>query len=181
MVICIHRVGNRTVTRRQQKENRASFWQAGKVGILRAPASAYEGEGSPKESMDTNKDYFLLATTDETGEIRGINYFTNYRDENVLWVFTSTEEAAKFVRRRVNRNQAYLDLLEDSAPDRTEGLAGIEPFNKAIRLSFRNLSRMAEDMEIDILALDAGSDDPTSRLFRVRKEDDYPDALPYMG
>ena len=26
--------------------------------------------------MDTNEDYFLLTTTDETGEIRGINYFS---------------------------------------------------------------------------------------------------------
>ncbi len=90
--------------------------------------------------MDTNRDYFVLITTDETGEVRGINYFTNYRNENILWVFTSTEEASKFVSRRIDQNQAYLDLLEDSAPDRTGGLAEIEPFNKAIRLSFRDLA-----------------------------------------
>ena len=131
--------------------------------------------------MDANKDYFVLATTNETGKVRGINYFTNYRYDNVLWVFTSTEEASKFVRRRVDQKQAYLDLVEDSAPDRTERIARIEPFDKAIKLDFRNLAKVAEGMGIDILALDAGSDDPTSRLFRVREEDDYPDALPYTG
>ena len=131
--------------------------------------------------MDTNKDYFVLASTDETGKVRGINYFTNYRHENVLWVFTSTEEASKFVRSRVDQNQAYLDLVEDSASYRTEGIARIEPFDKAIKLGFRNLAEVAQGMGIDILALDAGSDDPTSRLFRVREEEDYPDALPYTS
>ncbi len=131
--------------------------------------------------MDANEDYFVLATTDETGELRGINYFTNYRNENVLWVFTSTEEASKFVKRRVDQSQVYLDLVEDSAPDRAEGLAGMEPFGKAVKLGFRDLAKVAEDMGIDILALDAGSDDPTSRLFRVLEEEDYPDTLPYMG
>jgi len=56
------------------------------------------------------------------------------------WVFTSTKEASRFIRRQVDKNQAYLDLLEDSAPDRTEGLAGTELFDKSIRLSFRNLA-----------------------------------------
>ena len=131
--------------------------------------------------MDKNKDYFVLVTTDETGELRGINYFTNYRNENVLWVFSSTEEASKFVRHQVNQNQAYLDLLEGSAPDRSERLTGMEPFSKAVKISFRNLLRVAEDMGIDIVALDAGSEDPTSRLFRVREEEDYPGTLPYIG
>jgi len=131
--------------------------------------------------MDANRDYFVLVSTDETGGFRGINYFTNYRNENILWAFTSIEEALAFVRRRVDKNQAYLDLLEDSAPDRTEGLAGTELFDKAIRLSFRNLAGMAKEIGIDVLALDPGSDDPTSRLFRVRKDDDSPDTLRYMG
>ena len=138
-------------------------------------------EGAHRKSVDTNEHYLVLASTDETGELRGINYFTNYRDENILWAFTSTEEASKFVRSRVNQNQAYLDLLESSAPDRTEGLARVEPFNKAIKLSFRSLTSMAGEMGIDILALDPGSEDPTSRLFRVRKDDDRPDTLPYIG
>jgi hypothetical protein len=131
--------------------------------------------------MDKNKDYFVLVSTNESGGLRGINYFTNYRNENILWVFTSTEEAFKFVKRRVDKNQAYLDLLEDSVPDRTPGLAATELFDKAIRVSFRNLTGIAREMNIDILALDPGSEDPTSRLFRVRKDDDSPDTLPYMG
>jgi hypothetical protein len=131
--------------------------------------------------MDTNRYYFVLVSTDETGEFRGINYFTNYRNENILWVFTSVEEALRFVRRRVDKNQAYLDLLEDSVPDRTEGFAGAELFDKAIRLSFRNLTGIAREMHVNILALNPGSDDPASRLFRVRQDDDSPDTLPYMG
>ena len=131
--------------------------------------------------MHTEKHYFVLATSDEAGRLRGVNYFTNHRDENVLWVFTSAEEASKFVRRRVDRNQAYLDLLEDSAPDRTEGLAKAEPFNIAIKLGFRKLLGLAEEMGIDILALDAGSSEPASRLFRVREDDERPDTLPYVG
>lgn len=131
--------------------------------------------------MNTNRDYFVLVSTDERGEFRGINYFTNYRNENILWVFTSIEEALRFVARRVDKNQAYLDLLENSVPDRTEGAAETELFDKAIRLNFRNLTGIAREMNIDILALDPGSDDPASRLFRVRKDDDSPDTLPYMG
>lgn len=131
--------------------------------------------------MDANRDYFVLVSTDETGGFRGINYFTNYRNENILWTFTSIAEALGFVRRRVDKNQAYLDLLEDSVPGRTEGVAETKLFDKAIRLSFRNLTGIAREMNIDILALDPGSEDPASRLFRVRKDDDSPDTLPYMG
>ena len=47
-------------------------------------------------------------------------------------------------------------------------------------MSFRNLAGMAKEIGIDVLALDPGSDDPTSR-FRVRKDNDSPDTLPYMG
>ncbi len=74
-----------------------------------------------------------------------------------------------------------MDLVEDSALYRIEGIARIEPFDQVIRLGFRNLTNLAKGMGIDILALDAGSDDPTSRLLRVREEEDYPDALPYTG
>ena len=41
--------------------------------------------------MDTNKDYFLFATTVETGEFRGIYFFTLFIDENYLCVYNITE------------------------------------------------------------------------------------------
>jgi hypothetical protein len=117
--------------------------------------------------MDVGGDFFVLGIHRPSPEKPLVHYFTNHRGENILWAFTSLEEARKFVEVRVDEHQAYLDLLEDQGPDPPKELAEGKEFSGTFKLSFGRLFEMAVRMGIDYIAFDPGSEYPNSRLMRV--------------
>jgi hypothetical protein len=90
-------------------------------------------------------------------------YYTDPVLGNVLWVFTSPEEAERFVRRRVERR----GLQESGFPGpawetrRSGGLSGVGP------LEAGRLGEVTSALDIDVVAVDAGSGNPLSRMHTV--------------
>jgi hypothetical protein len=118
--------------------------------------------------IDVGRDFFVLGIKRPPPEKFLIHYFTNQRRENILWAFTSLEEARKFVDVRVDEHQAYLDLLEDQGPNPPKELTEGKEFSTVFKVSFGKLFEIAADMGINYVAFDAGSEYPNSRLMRVR-------------
>jgi len=117
--------------------------------------------------MDVGGDFFVLGIERSFPERPLVHYFTNQRGENILWAFTSLEEARKFVDVRVDEYQAYLDLLEDQGPDPPEELHEGKEFSGAFRVKFGKLLEIATKMGMDYIAFDPGEERPNSRLMRV--------------
>ncbi len=118
--------------------------------------------------MDLGGDFFVLGIDRpllDGGPL--VHYFTNQKGENILWAFTSLQEARKFVNVRVDEHLAYLDLLEDQGPDLPEELYEGKEFSGAFKVRFGRLFGMAVKMGIDYIAFDPGSEYPNSRLMRV--------------
>ncbi len=117
-------------------------------------------------SIGPDRPYYVL--TLGGGADMSPYYWTNRDGENVMFVFSSLEEVQGFLDRRVDRNQAFLDFLEDQGLDLTESARRGEWKAGAVD-SVETIATLALGMDADYLILDAGQDPP----FRTWRVPDY--------
>jgi hypothetical protein len=112
---------------------------------------------------------YLLGAVGEDGELLAINWFEHRELGRVLWVFSSPEEAEKFVAAHVDKEQAYKDYLNrEEGQHLAAALRGKGATHNAVLPTGPDgLAPILVGLGIETVSVDAGSEDPFSRMYQV--------------
>ncbi len=100
--------------------------------------------------------YFVLMAGYDSDHLEDshIHYFVNKRGEKILWVFSSRAEAERFVRKYVNKSQAYLDYIEQHGLNLPEAVKEGKEFSVVAKMNTEALAILAGGLGMDHIALD---------------------------
>src|SRR5215217_8787671 len=112
---------------------------------------------------------YVLGAVGIDGELLAISWFEHDQLGRLLWVFSSREEADKFVNVQIDREQAYKDYLDrEEGENLAAALCGSgATHNATLPTDLHRFSEVLVDIGIETISVDAGSEEPFSRMYQV--------------
>jgi hypothetical protein len=112
--------------------------------------------------LDADREYFVLATTDENGKTVGHPYFTKDKLGKILWVFSSHEKANKCFAEPNDETRDVLREQERIAESNAEALGWGRGFRRS---TVQYILALLEQNDIDHIILDPGMPGSYNRVY----------------
>jgi hypothetical protein len=110
---------------------------------------AFWGREVCVSELDFTREYLVLVTTDEEGELTGLRAHEDPRVGRVVRLFSRLEKLETFFEHS-DENQRFMDMLEQLP----EGLGSEDLVTRYMWASVMGLAPFLKELEIDVLVVD---------------------------